>query len=47
MGGVSFLSTHPELTLADGTRQRWNANQVRIEAGVAFTVLKPLRKRRG
>jgi hypothetical protein len=46
VGGISFLSTHPQLTLADGSTRGWNANQVRIEAGIAFTVLKPLRSRR-
>jgi hypothetical protein len=46
VGGLSFLSTHPRLTLADGSTRGWNANQVRIEAGIAFTVLKPLRSRR-
>jgi hypothetical protein len=46
MGGVAFLSTHPDLTLADGSTRPWNASQLRIEGGVAFTVLKPLRSRR-
>jgi hypothetical protein len=46
MGGLSFLSTRPDLTLADGSTRAWNASQLRIEAGVAFTVLKPLRRRR-
>ena len=46
VGGLSFLSTHPRLTLADGSTRGWNANQLRIEAGIAFTVLKPLRSRR-
>jgi len=46
MGGVSFLSTHPDLTLSDGSRRAWNANQLRLEAGVAFTVLKPKRSTR-
>jgi hypothetical protein len=46
MGGLSFLSTRPDLTLADGSTRTWNASQLRIEAGIAFTVLKPLRRRR-
>jgi hypothetical protein len=45
VGGVSFLSTHPELTMADGSRRQWNANQIRIEGGIAFTVLQPKRSR--
>lgn len=46
MGGIAFLSTHPDLTLADGSTRPWNASQLRIEGGIAFTVLKPLRSRR-
>jgi hypothetical protein len=46
LGGLSFLATRPDLTLADGSTRAWSANQIRIEAGIAFTVLKPLRARR-
>jgi hypothetical protein len=44
--GASFLGTHPQLTLADGSTRRWSANQIRLEVGVAFTVLKPKSHRR-
>jgi hypothetical protein len=45
VGGIAFLATHPELTLVDGSRRRWNASQLRLEGGIAFTVLKPLPRR--
>src|SRR5262245_57533731 len=40
MGGASFLSTRPTLTLVSGTQQAWKADQIRIETGVAFLVLR-------
>jgi hypothetical protein len=40
--GTNFLLTRPNLRLATGTTLPWSANQVRIDVGVAFTVLKPL-----
>jgi hypothetical protein len=36
--GVSFIHARPELTLVDGSRRDWNADHVRLDAGVAFTV---------
>jgi hypothetical protein len=36
--GVSFIHARPELTLADGSTRGWNADHVRVDAGVAFTV---------
>jgi hypothetical protein len=44
--GSSFLGTRPDLTLADGSMRHWNASQVRVDVGVAFTVLKPLQRKR-
>ena len=40
MGGASFLRTRPTLTLVSGTQQAWKADQIRIETGVAFLVLR-------
>ena len=36
--GVSLVHARPELTLTDGTRRDWNADHIRLDAGVAFTV---------
>ncbi len=41
MAGLSFLHTRPELTLSDGTRRPWSADQLRLQTGIAFTILKP------
>ncbi len=41
MAGLSFLHTRPELTLSDGTRRPWSADKLRLQTGIAFTVLKP------
>lgn len=38
--GVSFVHARPELTLADGSLREWNADHVRVDAGVAFTVFR-------
>jgi hypothetical protein len=40
MAGVAFLRTRPEIALSDGSTRRWNADQVRLQSGIAFTVLK-------
>ena len=36
--GVSLVHARPELTLADGTKRDWNADHIRLDAGVAFSV---------
>jgi len=41
MAGLSFLHTRPELTLNDGTTRPWSADQLRLQTGIAFTILKP------
>jgi len=41
MAGVAFLQTRPELTLSDGSTRSWSADQVRLQGGITFTVLKP------
>ena len=38
VAGASFLHSRPELRFADGSARAWNADQVRLEAGVAFTL---------
>jgi len=40
MGGASFLRTRPTLTFVSGSQQAWKADQIRIETGVAFLVLR-------
>jgi hypothetical protein len=40
MGGASFLRTRPTLTLVSGSQQAWKADQIRIETGVVFLVLR-------
>jgi hypothetical protein len=38
--GGSFIQARPELTFANGTSRVWNADHVRIDTGVAFTVFR-------
>jgi len=41
MTSAAFWQTRPQLALADGTTRTWRADQVRLQAGIAFTILKP------
>ena len=36
--GLSHIRARPELTLTDGSRRALNADRIRLDAGVAFTV---------
>jgi hypothetical protein len=40
VSGLSYLHTRPTLTLANQSTYVWNADQVRIEVGLAFTVFR-------
>jgi hypothetical protein len=46
MTSAAFWQTRPQIQFADGTTRRWRADQVRLQAGIAFTVLKPGRASR-
>jgi hypothetical protein len=36
--GISYLHIRPRLTFADGSSRVWNADRLRAELGIAFTV---------
>lgn len=38
--GLSYLRTRPSVTLLDGSQRSWDGDRVRIEAGIAFTLVK-------
>lgn len=38
MAGIGYFHTRPELVLANGSRQSWNADRVTLEVGIAYTV---------
>jgi hypothetical protein len=41
MASAAFLQARPDIAFADGTTKVWRADQVRVQAGVAFAVMKP------
>lgn len=43
LASAAVLQARPEITFADGTTKVWRADQLRVQAGVAFAVLKPRR----
>lgn len=38
--GVSFVHARPRLTFANGSTRDWNADHIRLDAGVAFTLFR-------
>jgi hypothetical protein len=41
MASAAYLQARPDIEFADGSTKVWHADQVRVQAGVAFAVLKP------
>jgi hypothetical protein len=38
--GIALLHTRPNLTFADGSIRTWNADQIKADAGIAFTIFR-------